>query len=363
MRIESYEVSLSSYRNYEQRDVSVEKIKQWGQGSKSEDEKSLRPGRGRFRNDHISISKKAKQAFAAQINHPQVKADNNVSKSELDDEVKGDPKLMTLKRMVEFMTGHKINLSNVLHDRHDSSQPVEGVNPEVEGGVSEPEESQQGWGMSYSSYQSHYESEQTSFSSSGIVKTADGQEIQFSLDLEMSREYFTEERLEMTVGDPLIDPFVINYSGKAAELSDMKFEFDLNVDNQTEEISYLNPGSGFLVFDKNEDGIINDGSEMFGPTTGDGFNELAAYDEDHNNWIDENDSIYEKLALWHKSAEVDMLTSLKDSNVGAIYLGNVDSQFDLKGNANELYGRIQKTGMYLSEDGKAGTVQQIDLAV
>jgi hypothetical protein len=31
---------------------------------------------------------------------------------------------------------------------------------------------------------------------------------------------------------------------------------------------------------------------LFGPQTGNGFAELAEYDEDKNNWIDENDSIY-----------------------------------------------------------------------
>lgn len=364
MRIESYDITLSSERTYEQRDHSVEQIRQWGPRKEIEDnDNSERSGR-RFKNDQVSISARAKRAFGAQVEQSKVSLENVVGEYEPEEELKVNSRLMVLKRMIEFFTGREINLSNVFRDKEraegqdgappDAPVPIEGDAPS--------EEIEQGWGMSYSSYQSHYEHEQTSFSASGLVKTADGKEIQFSLDLEMSREFFTEERFEMTAGDPLIDPLIINYSGKAAELSDMKFEFDLNADGQNEQISYLNPGSGFLVFDKNEDGIINDGSEMFGPITGDGFNELAAYDEDNNNWIDENDSIYDKLALWHKSNDVDMLSNLRDSNVGAIYLGNVDSQFDLKNSANELYGRVQKTGMYLSEDGNAGTVQQIDLS-
>lgn len=367
MRIENYDVALSSSRTYEQRDKSVEEFRQWGPREEVEAKEHPKPGRGlgRFRNDHVSISGRAKKALLAQMNQQKAAPEKVESQYDPDEEVKGDSKLMTLKRMIEFFTGRKINLSNVFNERGgiDAQENVGTAEPvPVEEGAPPPEERVQGRGMSYSSYQSHYEYEQMSFSADGIVKTADGREIQFSIDLEMSREYFTEERFEMTAGDPLIDPLVFNYEGKAAELSDMKFEFDLNVDGQNEEISYLEPGRGFLVFDKNEDGIINDGSEMFGPTTGDGFSELAAYDEDNNNWIDENDSIFEKLALWHKNSETDLLTNLRDSNVGAIYLGNVNSQFDLKGSANELYGRIQKTGVYLSEDGNAGTVQQIDLS-
>ena len=79
------------------------------------------------------------------------------------------------------------------------------------------------------------------------------------------------------------------------ELSDQTFYFDLDADGEEEEISMLK-GSGYLALDKNEDGIINDGSELFGTGNGDGFADLARYDEDGNGWIDENDSI---LSLIH----------------------------------------------------------------
>jgi hypothetical protein len=49
----------------------------------------------------------------------------------------------------------------------------------------------------------------------------------------------------------------------------------------------VSPRSGLLVIDKNLDGKVNDGSELFGPSTGDGFEKLARYDEDRNGWIDE----------------------------------------------------------------------------
>ena len=63
------------------------------------------------------------------------------------------------------------------------------------------------------------------------------------------------------------------------ELSDQTFYFDLDADGKEEEISVLN-GSGYLALDKNGDGVINDGSELFGTKNGDGFADLARYDED-----------------------------------------------------------------------------------
>ena len=75
----------------------------------------------------------------------------------------------------------------------------------------------------------------------------------------------------------------------------------------------------FLALDKNGDGRMNDGSELFGTASGDGFKDLAAYDEDGNGWIDENDSIYSQLKIWTKDENgKDHLIDLKDADVGAI---------------------------------------------
>ncbi|MEA3469756.1 MAG: hypothetical protein U9R57_16250 [Thermodesulfobacteriota bacterium] len=43
---------------------------------------------------------------------------------------------------------------------------------------------------------------------------------------------------------------------------------------------------------------INNGAELFGPTTGHGFQERAQYELDFIGWIDENDSIFSSLRIW-----------------------------------------------------------------
>ena len=45
------------------------------------------------------------------------------------------------------------------------------------------------------------------------------------------------------------------------------------------------------ALDINEDGKINDGKELFGTASGNGFGDLAAYDQDNNGWIDEKCSM------------------------------------------------------------------------
>ena len=216
------------------------------------------------------------------------------------------------------------------------------------------------------------EQEDTCFSTVGTVRTKDGREINFNVNVNMSRRCEEYYREELNVAQfALYDPLVINLDTDATELSDQTFYFDLDADGEEEEISMLK-GSGYLALDKNGDGIINDGSELFGTGNGDGFADLARYDEDGNGWIDENDSIWSKLKIWCKDEKGnDVLYKLSDKGVGAICLQNVSTDFTLQGDrtawdgvteANATNGAIRKTGIFLYENGNVGTVQHVDMA-
>lgn len=55
----------------------------------------------------------------------------------------------------------------------------------------------------------------------------------------------------------------------------------------------------FLALDKNKNGKIDDGDELFGNAESpNGFEALAKYDENHDGYIDENDPIFKQLLLW-----------------------------------------------------------------
>lgn len=207
------------------------------------------------------------------------------------------------------------------------------------------------------------ESEQTAFQAQGVVRTADGREISINVDVEMSREFsaYYEENFAMGKINTC-DPLVINLDGDIAGLSNQKFFFDIDADGEEDEISMLESGSGYLALDKNNDGRINDGSELFGTKSGNGFADLAAYDEDGNGWIDENDKIWSKLKIWCKDESgEDKLYTLKESGVGAICLKNTSTNYTL-GNSAGANGYIRQTGIFLYENGNVGTVQHLDLA-
>ncbi len=206
-------------------------------------------------------------------------------------------------------------------------------------------------------YERFEEKESFSFSTSGCIQT-DTQKIDIDIDFSMSRSFVIENRIDIARS---FDPLVINFKGEIPDLDERRFSFDLDNDGTCDQISSLKEGCGFLALDKNKDGKINEGSELFGTRLGNGFAELAEYDEDHNNWIDENDAIFDKLQIWSaQGCEEKELVGLGEVGVGAIFLGANDAEFTYKTSQNETLGKLRASSLFLFENGEVGNISQID---
>jgi hypothetical protein len=303
--------------------------------------------------DQFQISDKAHEKIAKDS---QKKANEIIDK--INDELTDysfDPDIMIIKFFMEELFG--IDLSFIFDKIHGK---------EIKENTTQTDKDNAGWGLEYDFEETYIEKEYMQFSATGIVNTADGKQIKFELSLEMSRSFMEKNELHIRAGDAVKkDPLVINYDGKAAELTNQRFSFDIDADGEQDRIPFTKSGSGFLVFDKNNDGKINDGTELFGALTGNGFAELSKYDSDSNDWIDESDPIYDKLGIWTKDhSGKDSIFSLRQKDIGAIYLGNVLTKFSLNNLFdNSKLGKTVSTGLFLNENGKPGTVQQLDLFV
>ena len=223
------------------------------------------------------------------------------------------------------------------------------------------------WEMETLHYETetYYSMEQSaSFQTQGQVVTADGRTIDFNMNVHMSSRFeaYYKESYDLQRAVNFCDPLVINLDSSPAAVSDQTFYFDLDADGVEENIHKLGSGSGYLALDKNGDGKINDGSELFGTASGDGFADLAKYDADGNGWIDEDDDIWKYLKIWVQTEDGPRLYSLGEKGVGAICLNKMPTYYTQYGRDGAPVAATRSTGMFLYEDGRAGSMQHLDLA-
>jgi hypothetical protein len=282
-------------------------------------------------------------------------ASQKTSNDESDDDLSLDSHTRLMKMLLESLFGAKIQLMHPIRQTADSgngatsdasataSQQTAPVEPDHQVKITEL----------------IAENEQLRFAANGEVQTADGRTIKVNLGFAMSyQDLKLSERL--TKQSALKDPLVINLEGQAAGLKEARFNFDLDGNGTKESLPTLSEGSYFLALDKNGNQQIDNGSELFGAQSGNGFAELAQYDEDGNGFIDAGDSIYGQLAVWRPGQG---LTALAKVGVGAIYLHPVETQFQNVGSntQGDSLGVLRSSSVYLKEDGSSGTIQQLDL--
>jgi len=202
------------------------------------------------------------------------------------------------------------------------------------------------------------------FSARGTVQTTDGREIAFDLGLSMERSTVFAQTASMEVSNLFIDPLVLQFDLDSPLLGDSSFLFDLDSDGVQEELACPGGGCGFLALDRNSDGVVNNGLELFGPSSGSGFGELAELDSDANQWIDENDPIFDQLRIWSPDGEGGgSFLSLREAGVGAIAVVHAGTDFQLQKADGTVMGVITASGVFLTEAGEVRPLQEVDLAL
>jgi len=203
MRIESSNAQFMSLHTSIKRDEERVSVRAWTGYRPSDFEGSGQQGPGMVGPvaDVVELSQEAKCTQKhRKITSPEAK----ISPREY-------VKALILKALIEKLTGRKIKLL-IPGDSETEEQVETAATAQGQGQAVEP---QQGWGIEIDHYVSRYEYEKTIFEAGGVVKTADGRTIIFSLEVGLSREWLEEQRTSIRLGDAerLADPLVINLSG------------------------------------------------------------------------------------------------------------------------------------------------------
>ncbi|MBI5212128.1 MAG: hypothetical protein HY957_01995 [Nitrospirae bacterium] len=167
------------------------------------------------------------------------------------------------------------------------------------------------------------------------------------------------------------DPAIVDLDGDGIETTNVKdgAYFDHDGNGFAEQTGWAASDDGMLAMDRNGDGIINDGKELFGDQTllangtkaANAFEALREQDSNADGKIDANDTAFNQIKVWQDVdgdgySTADELKSLSDVGIKSINLNSTPSTTtDSQGNTQTRTGSFEKT------DGTTGTIGEYNL--
>lgn len=149
----------------------------------------------------------------------------------------------------------------------------------------------------------------------------------------------TEEKLRVGVAEvkaelqpQSADPLVMDLDGDGVELTDLRrgggVDFDLLGVGEQQLCSWVSADDALLALDRDSNGAIDNGKELFGDQNGaaDGFAELARFDSNRDGVMDSQDEVWRDLRAWSDRdqdgvSEADELLSMEQVGISSIDLG------------------------------------------
>nr|WP_318381956.1 calcium-binding protein [uncultured Enterobacter sp.] len=154
-------------------------------------------------------------------------------------------------------------------------------------------------------------------------------------------------------------PVIIDLDGDGIETLSLaeNIFFDHDGNQFAENTGWVAADDGLLVLDKNANGLIETGNELFGNNSqlsdgtlaGNGYQALRDHDSNQDGVLNREDKIWQRMQVWQDkngNAQVDEgeLLSMEDAGIAAIDTRYTTSKFiDDQGNAHKQNGTITKT--------------------
>ncbi|MSP87813.1 MAG: hypothetical protein EXQ92_03220 [Alphaproteobacteria bacterium] len=115
------------------------------------------------------------------------------------------------------------------------------------------------------------------------------------------------------------DPLVLDLSGNGLATTgiDDGRDFDIDGDGRSDRTAWIRGDDAFLALDRDGNGRIDNGNELFGTASGNGFADLAALDDNADGVVDANDKAFAALVLLHAD---DRQTRLDEAGIARIRL-------------------------------------------
>ncbi|MGL1958229.1 MAG: hypothetical protein OCD00_13025 [Colwellia sp.] len=283
-------------------------------------------------------------------------------------------KVQLMVLVLENFFGRKINISTVDAESSNNALSIKNEGSTVNNGQNNDEQvtiDQQNFNRNdlLQVEQWHSHKQQLSYQMQGEF-SIDNKKLSIDYSFTLESEQLSYSRFEMTAG-ALKDPLLVQFGQKSMGNITGEHNFAINEDNTLDKLPIFSGDVGYLVFDKNNNQQADNGSELFGPKTGQGFNELAQLDSNGNGFIDEGDMHFDQLAIWQPSdhlnspanSESTQWLSLKEAGIEAINLSSIATPYNFYNQSGETQAQLTRSGFAINSDGQAMGVHQIDVKI
>ncbi|MDW7557805.1 calcium-binding protein, partial [Azospirillum brasilense] len=165
----------------------------------------------------------------------------------------------------------------------------------------------------------------------------------------------------------MASPIILDLDGDGVETTTFAVQFDHDANGFAERSAWVGQDDGLLVLDRDGNGQIDSGRELFGNNTllangtnaSNGFLALAEQDDNGDGRIDATDAAWQTLRIWRDLnqdgvADTGELATLADSGIQALSLSYADSAFT-DGYGNEH----RQVGTFTRSDGSSGTATDV----
>ncbi len=161
-----------------------------------------------------------------------------------------------------------------------------------------------------------------------------------------------------TVEPIYLDPLLVDLNGDGIKTTDIHngTYFDHDNNSFAEKTAWVSSDDGILVFDKNNDGIINNGNEVFGDNftkadgskASSGFDALASLDSNNDGVINSGDEMFNSIKILKGDGT---LMTLSEAGITSISLASSES-----GTVDENGNTQLRISSFTKADGSTGEI-------
>ena len=159
-----------------------------------------------------------------------------------------------------------------------------------------------------------------------------------------------------------VDPLVLDLDGDGIETSGLAngVFFDLEANGRLDFVSFVQSEDALVALDRNGNGVIDDGGELFGTQHGaqNGFEELKKFDDNHDGEINKHDAVFSQLLGLQRGASGFTLTPLSQLGVQGISTTYENRQESLK-----TGDEILQSGVFRYSTGQVGRAVDVGFSL